>query len=330
MRRAVAAVALLVLVILIVIGVHSCQVSQTNSALRDYSNSVAALIQSSDQTGRHFFGLLSSGQISSNSTSLRAQIEEARLTARHQLTSAQGLSAPDQVKTAQQHLVLALQLRTDGIANIAPQLAPALQPQTSADAINSIAAEMARFYASDVVYKDYTLPEVVAALHNAGIDVGGTNGVPINQGQFLPDLQWLTPSFVASQLHVSAPSSSGGKLTPGLHGHALDSVSVGGTTLQTGSTNTLPASPPPTFTLTFTNTGQNTETNVICKVSVSGTSLTGQTAVPQTQAGQQYNCQVSLPSSPPAGSYTVTATVQPVPGEKNIANNTLTFPVTFK
>ena len=35
-------------------------------------------------------------------------------------------------------------------------------------------------------------------------------------------------------------------------------------------------------------------------------------------------------SSPPAGSYTVTATVEPVPGEKNTANNTLTFPVTFQ
>ena len=106
-------------------------------------------------------------------------------------------------------------------------------------------------------------------------------------------------------------------------------MSVGGTTLQTGSTNTLSASPAPTFTLNFTNSGQNPETNVVCKVTLSGSSVSGQVVVPQTMAGQSYNCQVALSSAPPTGTATVTATVEPVPGEKNIANNTLTFPVDF-
>ena len=37
---------------------------------------------------------------------------------------------------------------------------------------------MARFYASDVLYKDYTLPQIVGALHAAGITVGGPTGEP--------------------------------------------------------------------------------------------------------------------------------------------------------
>jgi hypothetical protein len=115
-----------------------------------------------------------------------------------------------------------------------------------------------------------------------------------------------------------------------VHGHSLDSVSVGGTTLQTGSTNTLPASQPPTITLNFTNGGQNTEHNLVCKVTISGTSASGQTTVPQTTAGQSTSCQVKLNSAPPAGDYTLTASLSPVPGEKNTANNTLTFPVTFQ
>jgi hypothetical protein len=142
-------------------------------------------------------------------------------------------------------------------------------------------------------------------------------------------VRWLTPSFVADQLHVSI-ATPGGKPTPGLHGHSLDSVSVGGTTLQTGSTNTLPASPPPQFTLSFTNGGTNTEHNVGCKVSVNNTSITGKTTVPETTPGQHTTCTVTLGSSPPAGNYTVTATIAKVPGEKNANNNTLTFPVTFQ
>ena len=97
---------------------------------------------------------------------------------------------------------------------------------------------------------------------------GAPNGVPVVSQQFVPDVQWLQPSFVATQLHTSFTPAVGGKVSPGTHGHELNSVSVGGTTLQAGSTNTVPASPAPTFTLTFTNSGTNNETNVVCKVSL--------------------------------------------------------------
>ncbi len=328
-RRAVAAVVFVVAVILAAVGIHSCQVSQRNSSLKDYNNNVSSLIQSSDQTGRQFFGVLSGGASSGNAVNLQNQINEAHLTAANQLSQAKGFDVPDEVKGAQQNLLLALQMRLDGIATIGQEIQPALNGTTSKDAINSIAANMARFYSSDVLYKNYTLPLIAGALKGAGIPIGGTNGETFNDGQFLPDVRWLTPSYVATQLHVTLPTPSG-KVAPGLHGHELNSVSVGGTTLQTGSTNTIPASPPATFTLSFTNTGTNIENNVVCKVAVSGSSASNQTVVPQTNPGQQATCQVQLRSPPPAGSYTVTATVVPVPGEKHTANNTMTFPVTFQ
>ena len=107
-------------------------------------------------------------------------------------------------------------------------------------------------------------------------------------------------------------------------------MSVGGTTLQTGSTNTVPSHPTPTFTLSFTNSGQNSESDVVCKVSVGGSGITGQTIVPHTSPSQSLTCKVTLSSSPPPGSYTVTATIEPVPGEKNATNNTQSFPITFQ
>ena len=223
----------------------------------------------------------------------------------------------------------AMQMRSDGISQIANQIQPALSNATSKDAINQIAADMANFYASDVLYKNYTLPLIAGALKNAGIATSGPNAQTFNGEQFLPDVRWLTPSFVADQLHVSI-ATPGGKPTPGLHGHSLDTVTVSGTSLQTGSTNTLSASPPPTFQLNFTNGGTNTEHNVSCKVTVSTTSISGKTTVPETTPEQHASCQVTLNASPPAGNYTVTATIGKVPGEKNTANNTLTFPVTFQ
>ena len=326
-RRAVALVALVIILILIVVGVHSCQVSQRNSSMKNYSNAVASLNQQSDQTSKSLFQLLSSGG-TGNPTNLQSQIDESRITADSQLQRARSLDVPDEMKPAQQNFVLALQMRRDGITSIATNIQPALGATTSTDAVNAIAAQMARFYASDVAYKDYTLPLIASALHSAGIAVGGSNGEQFNAGQFLPDLQWLAPSFIASQLHASAPSSNA-KPAPGVHGHKMDSCSVGGTALDTGSTNTIAASPPPTFTCKFTNDGQNNETNVVVKVSVSGTSIGGQTTVPQTTPGQQSTAQVTLNSSPSPGTATVTATVEKVPGETTTTHNTLSFPVNF-
>lgn len=327
-RRAVAAAVLLVALILIVLGVHSCQVSARNSSLKDYTNSASSLIQQSNQTGQGFFSLLSSAA-SGNVSGLQQSINQARAKAAAQLKTARSLSVPDEMKPAQTNLLLALQMRSDAIANIANEFQPALGTSTSKDAINSIAAQMARLYASDVVYKDYTTPLIASALHSAGIAVGGANGESIANGQFVSDLGWLSPTFVAARLGAKTPTS-GGKLAPGLHGHELNAVSVAGTTLQTGSTNTVPATPAPTFTLNFTNTGQNTETNVVCKVSVSGTGDSGQKVIAQTTAGESTSCQVTLRSAPSPGTDTVVATIEPVPGEKDTANNTMSFPVTFQ
>ena len=325
-----AVVALIIIIVLIAVGVHSCQVSAANSALKDYSNNVSSLIEQSDQTGSQFFTILASGGGSSNATNLQTQINQTRVNATNELNRAQSIGVPDAVKTAQQQLLWALRMRLDGITNIATQIQPALGTSASKDAINAIAAEMARFYSSDVLYKDYAVPQLVSALHGAGIGIGGTNGQTIVGRQFLPNIEWLTPSFIAGQLHVSLPATRTGKIAPGLHGHALNSVSVAGTTLQTGSTNSITASPAPAFTLSFTNGGTNNETNVVCKVTVSGTGVSGQTTVPQTIAGQSTTCQVTLSKVPPrGGTYTVQATIEPVPGEKNLSNNSLSFPVTF-
>jgi hypothetical protein len=323
-RRAIALTVIVIAVVGIVLGVHSCQVSQRNSSLKDYSNSVATLVAKSNQTGHTLFNELSAASASSSATNLQTEVNQILQATRSQLNQAKALDVPNEMRVAQQDLLLTLQMRRDGVDNIAGQIQHALSRAASADAAKNIAAEMARLYASDVVYTDYTAPTIVSALHGHGI-----YGQPIASGQFVTDIQWLQPAFVASKFGAALPSTQRGKPAPGIHGHAMQSCSVNGTSLVVGGTNTLPANPPPTFSCTLTNDGQNNETNVVVKVQVSGTSISGQTVIPQTMPGHQYPAQVQLNSAPPAGNYTVTATVEKVPGETTTTHNTLTFPVTF-
>jgi hypothetical protein len=327
-RRAVAAVVIIVVLVLIILGVHSCEVSSRNSALRDYNNSVNSLIQRSNQTGAQFFSQLSGAGGASNATTLQENLNTTAAAARSELKDAQNLDVPGQVSTAQKNLLFALQMRVDGIANIATQVQPALNSSTSKAAVSKIAAEMARFYASDVIYIDYTEPEIAAALNSA---LGSNNGATYNGGQFFPNLGWLTPDYVASKIGATVPTPPNAKCVSGqLVGNELNYVSVGGNQLQSGSSATVAASPAPTFSLNVTNGGQTNLSGVQLKVQVVGTSVKGTGTLSSIASQATASGNVTLSSTPPTGTYNVTATVVPVHCETNTSNNSLTFSITFQ
>jgi hypothetical protein len=325
-RRVVAGAVLLVIVIVIALGIHSCEVSQRNTALRDYATSVASLTASSHQTAQSLFADLSKG---GGAVSLQNEITQLAADAAAQLSRAKGLSVPDEMKPAQSNIVMTFQMRHDAIVGIAGQIQSALS-KSGADAVTAIAGEMGRLYASDVLYKHYAGKQIAAALNGVGITPNGVNGPPISDLQFLTNVQWMTPSFVAGQLGSSAQTSSNGSGTPcNKCGDSMTSVSVGGVALTPGVPATLPANPPPTFTCTFTNDGQQPLTNTVVKVTVQGTGVSGQTTQAQTQPGGSYTVHVPLSASPPTGTHTVTATVVPHPGESPVVHNTQTFTITF-
>jgi hypothetical protein len=220
-------------------------------------------------------------------------------------------------------------MRRDGVAKIERSIEPALGTTANSDAISQIAVAMSLFYGSDVVYKGYSAPAIAGALNAENIPVGGSNGQPINGGQFLRNLSWLNAATIAGVLGSKLPATNKNTAAPGLHGHSLGSVSVGSNTLAAGVTNTVPSTPAPDFTLSVTNGGQFNEYDVGCKVSVTGLNDTGTSQIAETTPGQTTTCSVTLPSPPTPGTYTVVATVEPVPGEKDISNNTQSFTVTF-
>lgn len=328
-RRAVAFTILLVVVIVAALGIHGCEVSQRNTALRDYATSVASQIASSSQTGQQLFHVLAKG---GNPVTLQSEITTLAGTAKNQLSTVRGLSVPDEMKPAQANVVLAFQLRHDGIAGIASQIEAALS-KSGAQAVAAIAADMGGLYASDVIYKTYATKQIASALNGVGITPNGANGPPISNDQFVTDISWLTPSFVASTIGSSATTpgstASGSACTSKSCGDSMTSVSVAGTTLTPGGTATVAAHPAPTFSCTFTNDGQQPLTGTIVRVAVKGTGVSGQATQAQTQPGGSYTVTVPLSSAPPKGTYTVTATVEPHPNESPVVHNTQSFTITF-
>jgi hypothetical protein len=328
-RRTVAVVAIVVVVVLLALVIHSCDVSARNSALRDYTNGVAGIMQRSNSKGTALFGDLQGGNNCSGKQALHTCVVSLASSAQSDLGKAQNLSVPGQMDSAQSYLVLALKMRRDGLKLIASNVESALSADTARQAVQQIAGGTARLYGSDVVYKGYVAPEIAAALHSAGIAVGGTNGEMIAGGQIVNNLSWLQTSYVSGQIGAKVPSLHTNSTAPGLHGHSLNSVSVGSTTLSPTGTNDIPASPKPTFVLNLTNGGHFDEYNVVCDVTIAGLSDKGTTTISETTPGEVTTCSVPLKSVPTAGVYQVTAEVVPVAAEANTANNKLTFAVQF-
>jgi hypothetical protein len=278
------------------------------------------------------FADLQDGQLSSSAGEQALQLQLSKLldNARGELAEAKGYSAPGQLSSTQSALVDVMELRYEGMGYVTDHIQGAAATKTSKFAVDQITKGMYMLVGSDVDYKTFVTTGLAKALNNANIPIGGTSGAQINAGQIINDLGWVNTRFVGEKIGADLPPSVLNTIVPGAtQGHELNYVTVSETQLSESTTNDIPASPAPTFTLNFTNGGTVNEYDVECEVTVEGLRDVGTTIVPETKAGQTYSCSVTLPSEPAASFFHVTARIVKVPGEKKLSNNVMTFPVDF-
>ena len=96
---------------------------------------------------------------------------------------------------AQRDLLLALDLRVEGMGKIAA-LVPAALGGKSKQAAPQIAGDMEIFLASDVIYS-----QRVAPLIQQTLTANGIQGLSTRATRFLPNVGWLEPSTVAGAAH---------------------------------------------------------------------------------------------------------------------------------
>lgn len=326
-RQAVAVGIALVLLILIVLGVRGCVNSRQENAMRDYNSDVTGVITDSDrQVMQPFFSLLSNG--AKEGQDLQVQVNQLRQGADDDVQRAKGFDVPDDMAEAQDNLLLVLNLRADAIRKIADKIPTAQGRGTPARQANEqIAGQMQAFLASDVVYSQRVAPHIKEALDDAGIE-----GQTIATSRALRDLAWLNPDVVQERLGSAAGGAQTGEIAPGLHGHGLESVSVGNVTLQPGVTNRVPATGGVTFTVAVANQGDNNESDVRVSVSVRGAGkpITVNKTIPQTTSKQTTRVSIPLGQSPPVGqATTVVVSIAKVPGEQKLDNNRQSYTVLF-
>jgi hypothetical protein len=332
-RRVVFFGLLVVVLLLLAVGVHSCQVTQRKNGLRDYNRRVTSIATESSQTGGEFFKVLTQSGGNQSPQDLQTAISGYRVQAEQQLKQAQDMSTPDQMKAAQQSLLIALELRRNGLGFVAQRIRTALGDQGEAAdrAITQIATQMRVFDASDVLYTARVMPFIHDAL--ASNDIAGQ---AVAGSRFLPDIAWLAPQFVASKLGQTLTNGGarpGQPTGPGLHGTGLDSTAYGNTTLQPTAANHLTYAAGQAFTVAFTNQGDNDEFDIKVTVTVvpsSGRSITLTRTVPKVAKGETAHANLALDRKPPIGeAVTIRVNVAAVPGEKKTDNNKSEYQAIF-
>jgi hypothetical protein len=338
MRRAFVGLGLVLLVVLLGLVVKSCSDSRAEKALKYYNSKVSAIAAESQGTGSDFFKLFGSGQPSASD--LQASINSLRVQAETTLKQAQALSVPSGMTAAQQSLLISLELRRNALDGVGKQIRTALgdSGEQADSAIKNIAGQMSAMNASDVLYAARVVPFIRDTLNKEGVVV--TPGVTLSR--FLPNVDWLSSQYVATQLDQQLTSGGSGKTGggkaqptgPGLHGTGLNATSVGNQTLSPTSPNQITYQPGMIFFGAFTNQGENDEYNVKVTLRIeseSGTPITLNATVPTVAKGVKATAQLKLDRTPPLNTAaTIRVTVAAVPGETKTDNNKSSYPALFK
>ena len=326
----------IVLLILIVIAFRGCLDARKDRSFQNYVSDLSSITAETEQLSSNFFDTLQNNS-SGNAGDLgfEGEVNGDKGTSQALLDRAEGLDAPDDIKGAQQQVVLSFELRHDALEGIAAQLKGLSAGGKEADkAGKAIYTQMKVLSASDILFARAQDQIEQALIDN---DVTVDNGVP--SSQFLPDdPDYLDPAVTAAALGGVATSSGGTtsdascKDDGETHGLGLVDGSTllqpSGTALTNGGT-VAAVSGDNEIEVAVQNQGTADESNINVDVSSdSGISESG--TIDEIAAGETQTVKIPLQPEPKAGdSVTIDVEVATVPCEQVADNNKASYTVTF-
>ena len=139
------------MVVLLLFAIRGCLDARKERNFENYLRDLSALVTTSNQLSGEFFQRLEDPGDASK-IEFQDQLGSSRGTGEDLLKRAQGLDSPDELSQAQEDLMLAFELRRDGLTSIVEQIPIALGDEDRTEAFTQIADDMRQFLASDVLY----------------------------------------------------------------------------------------------------------------------------------------------------------------------------------
>ncbi|HEY6054333.1 MAG TPA: hypothetical protein VIU86_10405 [Gaiellaceae bacterium] len=309
----------ILIVVLLVFWVQSCQSSAKKNSYRHYMENVSQVAGSSKSVGGDLANALTTpGEKKADLVTTLGSLAQRE---QQDVAKAQGLHPPGPLREEHAAVVQALQFRVSGLQGLAATLRGS-KPDAA-----TLGEQSQRFIASDVIWSDLFQDPAKAELPKQGI-----TGVAVPDSVFLSDPTLVTSDTWTKILERLAGASTGGK-AGGLHGTALEYVKAvpSGTALSSSSLNTITETTDLGFQVGVRDTGNAQEVGIDVTLTIEQSPPVVKTQRIQVIDPNEVKNVVfkNLGQLTFAQKVTLKVDVAPVPNEANAKNNSASYQVIF-
>jgi hypothetical protein len=323
----------ILIVVLLVLWVQSCQEADRQETYGDYVTSMSAVADDSQRIGRDLNGALTTQGIAPAElqTQLTGLADRQRLT----LNRASGLTAPGPLRNEHESALEALQFRVGGLAGLAAAFRRTADTQDAQAAGALLASQAQRLVASDVIWEDlFLVParEELRAQDVTGVEVPDSNFV---QTAELASAQAMVQIWERINGAGGGDDGGGGGTDAGgpLHGTCLEAVRAlpSGQQLSAGAETAIVASTDLAFEVVVDNCGDNQEVSIDVTLTIQSPSPVEKVqTIDLINPGEVETLTFrNFPALEFGTPQTLRVDVAPVPEEANTGNNTAEYRVSF-
>jgi len=313
------------LVLVLALLVQSCASASKQDAYADYMENVQTIAQQSAGNGRRVVNVLTTAGLTVQQIQnrLRGIADQER----QNLSAAQGLDPPGQLRDEHEYMLTSLGLRVSGVSGLAQTFQQTADSTDDADAA-LLVAQANRLIASDVVWADLFKALTVQQLQSEDV-----SGVTVPDSVFVQNPELVTTESMTLVLQRIRGASTDG--TPvGPRGTMIVSTTAqpGGQALSTDTLTTVTATTDLSFDVVVEDSGESQEVGIEVTLTIekSGNPIVKTETIDLLNPGEQQTVTfTNLGQVPFAQQTNVKVDVAPVEGETNRDNNSAQYPVIF-
>jgi hypothetical protein len=318
----------ILIVVLLVFWISSCQGAGKKSSYKHYMDKVNVVAKDSAQIGRELNDALTTQGI--KFSDLNQKISGLAQREQQNVAAAQALHPPGPVRLQHQQAIESLEFRVSGLRGLADGFTQASKsPKNVTGNALLLTNQANRLISSDVVWDDLFKDPSIEELRHQGI-----TGVAVPDSNFVPNPDYGSTSFWEAILQRLQGAATSGTTSGGLHGTGLISVTAepGNQPLSENTENTVTATTDLAFAATIEDTGDSQEVQIKVTLTIqqSPSPIVQTKTIDLINPGEQKTVTFhNLGQVQFATRTTVKMDVAPVPNETNRDNNSKEFPVIF-
>jgi hypothetical protein len=318
----------ILVVVLLVFWISSCQGAGKKSSYKRYMAKMAVIAKDSEQHGRELNDALTTP--GSKFAGLNTRISSIAQGEQQDVAAARQMNPPGPLRLQHQEAIEALAFRVSGLRGLADAFTQAARtPKNVTGNALLLAGQAERLVSGDVVWADLFKDPAIEELRRQGV-----TGVAVPGSTFVPNPDYASTPFWEAILQRLQGAATGGGTSGGPHGTGLVSVkaSPGNQVLSQTTETTVTATTDLGFAVTIEDTGGSQEVQVKVTLTIQQTPspIVQTKTVDLINPGEQKTLAFhNLGQVQFATRTTVKVHIQPVPDEKNTANNSAQYPVIF-